>query len=185
MFQYSAIDLQKLQNIFDNDIFPYSFNYTLEDGKTIELRFEQSQLSHLLGIQKIDYSRADLKGQLCYEGIKNGSITFTLLKSINRAAVRSECKEKMRYFDELPNMLRNPDCVSFDSSIVGRKTRILMSFALYGNDGQSEKRLILGIDSENDNRFFPRTWLIERINGVSLLDGQSVKKVSKVEVLPR
>ena len=185
MFQYSAIDLQTLQSIFDNDILPYSFNYTLENGKTIELKFQQSQLSHLLGIQKIDYSRADLKGQLCYNGIKNGSITFTLLKSINRAAVRSECKEKMRYFDELPNMLRNPDCVSFDSSIVGRTTRIIMSFALYGNDGRSEKRLILGIDSENDEQFFPRTWLIEQIDGTSLLDGQRAEKVCKVDVLPR
>ena len=81
MIKYSAIDLQSLQSIYDTDILPYEYHYELDDGTFVSVRFEQSQLSHLLGIQKVDHSRADLKGQKCYDEIRNGNLTFTKLKA--------------------------------------------------------------------------------------------------------
>lgn len=178
MIPFSAIDLQDLLAIYARDLLPYEFIYQLQNGDTICLTFEQSQFGHLLGIQKVDQSRADLKGQKCYDGIKNGLLDFSKLKSINRHAVASECKDKMRYFDELPAMLTSPECVVYDAGTASKVSRIKMAFALYGSDGKASHRLILGIDqstAESDDveaNYFPRTWLIEKINKPSLLDGQ-------------
>ena len=186
MIPFSAIDLQDLLKIYDRDLLPYEFIYQLKNGDTICLTFEQSQLGHLLGIQKVDQSRADLKGQKCYDGIKLGTLTFTKLKSINRHAVAEECKDKMRYFDELPTMLISPECVVYDAGTAAKPSRIKMAFALYGPDGKAAHRLILGIDQsatesdETGTDYFPRTWLIEKINKPSLLDGQTKIEVTGV-----
>lgn len=183
MIQFSAIDLQDLLVIYDRDLLPYEFIYQTEDGRTIRLTFEQSQLGHLLGIQKVDQSRSDLKGQKCYDGIKQGLLTFSKLKSINRHAVATECKDKIRYFDELPAMLANPECIMYDGRMATKSRCIKMSFALYGRDGNAGHRLILGIDHDTmkdeniDMDFFPRTWLIEKLNKPSVLDGQVKIKI--------
>lgn len=185
MIKYSAIDLQSLQSIYDTDILPYEYHYELDDGTFVSVRFEQSQLAHLLGIQKVDHSRADLKGQKCYDEIRNGNLTFTKLKAINRSRVAQECKDKMRYFDELPNLLDSPDCVEFDVDASGKRTRIRMKFALKADRLSSGKTLILGVDTTgNRSDYFPRTWLIEPM-GSNILDGQSVRTVVSVQKLSR
>lgn len=110
-------------------------------------------------------------------------MTFTKLKAINRSRVAQECKDKVRYFDELPNLLDSPDCVEFDVDAAGKRTR--MKFALKTDRASSGKTLILGVDTTGDRSdYFPRTWLIEPM-GNNILDGQSVRTVVSVQKLSR
>lgn len=187
MIEYSAIDLQMLLAIYETDVLPYEFFYHLKNGNVLNVAFEQSQLSHLLGIQKVDYSIASLKGQACFCEIKNGNLTFAKLKSIHRKRTANECKDKMRYFDELPNLLNQPECIVYDSQKAARSSSIKMAFALHQKDKAVSHRLILGIDTSanlQENgviRCFPRTWVIEKIGKTSLLDGQQQIDIVSIE----
>lgn len=184
LIKQSSISLVYLQGIYEKDILPYSFCYELEDGTMLSLFFEEAQFSHLLAIQKVDFKRKDLQGQKCYDEIKSGRLTYQKLKSINKTALKTQCKDKMRYFDELPILLRNPECIEYDESSTGRKTNIKISFALHKTYGNLGKKLIIGIDSSSDRfDYYPRTWLIENITkSSSLLMGQNVRKIISVQI---
>lgn len=172
MNKSSAINLIDFASIYQKELLPYQFIYDLSSGETVKLEFSESNFCHLLGIQYIDPNRADLRGTLGYNQICSGTITYDGLKSINRNALNSFCKDKMRFFDELPTLLKNPNVVIFDKSLTTVQTKVDCDFFLYNDDLSSTKNIMLGVGRDTNNHF-PRTYLIESNQNNRFLKGQT------------
>lgn len=166
----SDISLDLLREYYETYLNPFEYHYNVIDETNqydIELRFDQENLCHLLGLESIvkyNINRNELhnyKGQKGWNNIKDGNITINSLKDINKSRFKSG-KDKMVFFYLVPNLIKTPKAIYFDNSLLEPPTRIhskIIFFSEYFNS-----ILHLGIEPNDDKLYYvPRTLLIERI----------------------
>jgi hypothetical protein len=96
----------------------------------IELRFDQENFCHLLGIDKIvQYSvnREQLKqykGQAGWDNVVNGTITIPLLRQKKTKKEFTNRKEKYVFFYLIPMLIESPRGVLYDAAVVDGSTKI-------------------------------------------------------------
>ena len=166
----SDISLELLREYYEIYLNPFEYHYNVIDETNqyhIELRFDQENLCHLLGLESIvkyNINKNELcnyKGQKGWDNIKDGSITMKLLKDINKNRFKSG-KDKMVFFYLVPNLIKTPKAIYFDNSLIEPPTRIQSKIIFFNEYFNSI--LHLGIEPNDDNLYYvPRTLLIERI----------------------
>ncbi|MFC8983836.1 PBECR4 domain-containing protein, partial [Streptomyces sp. NPDC057131] len=188
------ISLELLQEYFEKYLKPYQFTYHLDNGKIIELIFEDHRFCHLLGIETVAKSKfgkqrhwltKPYRGLNGYQGIKDKKITFKSLKQLS--GMFSSIKDKLIFFYLVPHMIESPEIFIdyvHDPSVSYVECKIMIFDILHG------VQVHLGIEIQENGKYYPRTFLIERItdanDGTRFIANQpnkvKVEKIVKTEV---
>lgn len=179
------ISLELLKDYYKSYLNPFIYNYTIAGNSNVQVRFEEENFCHLLGIESIvktSINRRDLhnyRGINGWNNISNGVLTFDCLKKLNKNNFKDK-KEKFVFFYLIPNLIETPKAIDFDNSIVIPATNIKSKFIFY--DKYNSAYIHLGIEkSDKGDYYIPRTFLIEKITDKS--DGEKyIKNQGKITV---
>ncbi len=185
------IDLPVIQEYYERYLNPFIYKYTVsyDDGssKEIELRFDEENFCHLLGIESIAkkaVSRNDLhnySGQGGWDNIKKGSMNIQHLKVLNKKKF-SSVKAKYVYFYLLPNLISDPLAIKYDKSMVDPPTKIECEIMFYST--YDDAVIHLGLEySDAKNYYVPRTFFVEKMknNPVDVYIQNQEKLVVRVD----
>ena len=133
------IDLNVLQEYYEMYLNPFIYQYDISDDKgisSIELRFDEENFCHLMGIESIvryAVAKKDLhnyKGKDGWDNIKNSGLSFKDLKKFNKNKFKS-VKAKFVYFYLVPEIIEKPIAVEFKNENVDPPTRIDCDILFY------------------------------------------------------
>lgn len=164
------IDLNVLQDYYRKFLNPFIYQYDIaEDEKqsSIQLRFDEENFCHLLGIESIvrySVSKKDIhnyKGQSGWNFIQSTGLSLNDLKKMNKSKFRS-IKAKFVYFYLMPDIIENPIAVNFENKNVDPPTKIDCDILFYT---KNESAIVhLGIkEDETLGYYIPKTFFVEKI----------------------
>lgn len=164
------IDLNVLQDYYRKFLNPFIYQYDIaEDEKqsSIQLRFDEENFCHLLGIESIvrySVSKKDIhnyKGQSGWNFIQSTGLSLNDLKKMNKSKFRS-IKAKFVYFYLMPDIIENPIAVNFENKNVDPPTKIDCDILFYT---KNESAIVhLGIkEDEALGYYIPKTFFVEKI----------------------
>ncbi len=164
------IDLNVLQDYYRKFLNPFIYQYDItEDEKqsSIQLRFDEENFCHLLGIESIvkySVSKKDIynyKGQGGWDFIQSTGLSFNDLKKINKSKFKS-IKAKFVYFYLIADIIENPVAVNFENKNVDPPTKIDCDILFYA---KKENAVVhLGIkEDEALGYYIPKTFFVEKI----------------------
>lgn len=164
------IDLNVLQDYYRKFLNPFIYRYDITEDErqsSIQLRFDEANFCHLLGIESIvkySVSKKDIhnyKGQGGWDFIQNTGLSFNDLKKMNRSKFKS-IKAKFVYFYLMPDIIENPIAVNFENKNVDPPTKIDCDILFYT---KNENAIVhLGIkEDETLGYYIPKTFFVEKI----------------------
>lgn len=164
------IELNVLQDYYSKFLNPFIYQYEItEDEKKsfIQLRFDEENFCHLLGIESIvkySVSKKEIhnyKGKGGWNFIQNKELSFNDLKKMNKSKFKS-IKAKFVYFYLLPDIIENPVAVNFRNESVHPPTKIDCDILFYT---RNENAMIhLGIIQDKTLGYYiPKTFFVEKI----------------------
>ncbi|MBE6105814.1 PBECR4 domain-containing protein [Anaerovibrio lipolyticus] len=178
------IDLQEIQQYYEQNLCDRIFRYNLANGTMIDVVFYREALCHLLGIQHITNNRRFI-GNSGYERIQSGKLTAKSLKGMNRAGF-GRIKHRMEFFPFLGELMEHGDLFRFYPERAGR-TRIQASFLLHKEEQELlYLHLFLAKESAKSNLYAPMSYVVltERDDNPNLyIEGQEYKKVIEKDIL--
>lgn len=180
------IDLLLLIEYYEMYLVPYIYVIKFADGNEIEIKFNQDNFCHLIGLHKPaekkfgknSYQVKLYKGNRGYAQIKDGSITKPKLKALNKSAYAS-MRDKIVNFYKLHTLLENADAVYYTSIV---NSIINVEILLYEETIKSY--IHLGVLKREDQSYYvPTTFLIEPItehsDGKKFISDQTPVNVEK------
>lgn len=184
----SDISLILLSEYYEKYLMPFIYTYKIinkdKEVRYIKLRFDSFRFCHLLGIESIvktNINRKDIhnyKGNDGWNNIKQGVITINSLKKINKGKYKSK-KDKMVFFYLIPRIIDNPRGVIYYKEKVSENNTIECEMLFY--DEFEKSYVHLGIDSDKDGVYYPRTFFIERVTDKN--DGKKyINNQDKIDV---
>ncbi|TKI28755.1 hypothetical protein FC683_19440 [Bacillus cereus] len=153
---------------------------------------QQNQFCHLIGTEsaikkkyKNDKKRNQYRGEWGYRRIKNGQLTIQSLKSEAPKSGFSSIKSKLLYFYLIPHIFNSPELLIKYKKIPG--SDIDCEFILY--DFLHNVYVHIGIEKDsNSGKYFPRTFLIEKItetnDGLRFIRNQDELQIVKASIQP-
>ena len=177
-------DLQSLQEYYEHALCDRIFQYKLNNGDILQIRFFRESFCHLLGIQHITSNRHYI-GKAGYDCIHAGNMTARHLKNINRAGF-SRIERRISYFTHIGHLMQHGSIFRFYPERVGR-TRIQATHLVYEENERLYLHLFLKRESKESNLYVPISYiaLTERDDNPSLyIAGQEYKTIAEASVLP-
>lgn len=168
----SDISIEVLQRYYEFFLMPFIYEYiiTYDDGneKMMQLRFDEDNFCHLLGVESIAKKAVafsnlvEYKGKKGWDNIKNGIITFTRLKQGNQRQFKN-VKAKYVYFYLLPNMISNPLAINYRRELVNPATNIECEIMFYS---YCENAVVhLGMEySDAKGYYIAKSFFIEKLS---------------------
>lgn len=164
------IDLNVLQDYYRKFLNPFIYQYDItkdEKQSSIQLRFDEENFCHLLGIESIvkySVSKNDIhnyKGQDGWDFIQDTGLCFNDLKRMNKSKFKS-IKAKFVYFYLMPDIIEHPVAVNFENKNVDPPTKIDCDILFYT---RNENAIVhLGIkEDETLGYYVPKTFFVEKI----------------------
>ncbi|MBS5909585.1 MAG: PBECR4 domain-containing protein [Paenibacillus macerans] len=186
------ISLELLRQYYERYLEPYTYIFELDNGVIIKLDFRKEHLCHLLGIEKMAkgavryHDRFKYCGLEGYKNIQKRDITIKHLKSLNKGRFNF-IKDKLVFFYLLPYIVHSPEILL---DFVTGEDNSLIEAKLLAYMATEEAYVHVGIDEdESTKRFFPRTYLIERINetsdGTKFIKGRTPFRVLRAQKMER
>ncbi|MGN0006348.1 MAG: PBECR4 domain-containing protein [Candidatus Gastranaerophilaceae bacterium] len=163
----NEISLKLLADYYEKYLVPYEFEYILNGAECINLRFKLENFCHLLGIESVVKYNVSPKTLFNYRGlkgwknVKEEKINFQHLKNINKKRFNN-VKAKYVYFYVLPKLLQKPMAVYYNNA--ANSSNIECKILLYHKNENNKVIVHLGLDIDNDNYYFPRTFFVEKIS---------------------
>ena len=120
-----------MQDYYRKFLNPFIYQYDITENEkqsSIQLRFDEENFCHLLGIESIvkySVSKKEIhhyKGQGGWDYIQNTGLCFNDLKRMNKSKFKS-IKAKFVYFYLMPDILENPVAVNFKNENVIEKAK--------------------------------------------------------------
>lgn len=181
------IDLNVLQDYYGKFLNPFIYQYDIQDEEkhsSIQLRFDEENFCHLLGIESIvKYSVPkkeihNYKGQDGWNFIKNTGLSIKDLKKLNKNKFKS-IKAKFVYFYLMPEIIENPIAVHFNNEEIDPPTKIDCDILFY----TKEENAVIHLGIKNDRKlgyYIPKTFFVEKLgdDGVDIY----IDKQKKIEV---
>lgn len=176
--------------IYINELIPYKWIYTYDNGVHYELTFLKRDLPHLLGLHKLNkYVLLKNRG---YKGIQKIIIKDLRNKTLQMSNIVSDRKAKriedrVNNFDKLPVLLSDPNTIhiDFDKSIVSGDCSIDADYLLYNPIhhvhcyfGNIETRKTKGSIPTKQS---PMTFFVEKDRPTLYVDGQTTVKLTKFQ----
>lgn len=164
------IDLNVLQDYYRKFLNPFIYQYDItkdEKQSSIQLRFDEENFCHLLGIESIvkySVSKNDIhnyKGQDGWDFIQDTGLCFNDLKRMNKSKFKS-IKAKFVYFYLMPDIIEHPVAVNFENKNVDPPTKIDCDILFYT---RNENAIVhLGIkEDETLGYYIPKTFFVEKM----------------------
>lgn len=164
------IDLNVLQDYYRKFLNPFIYQYDItkdEKQSSIQLRFDEENFCHLLGIESIvkySVSKNDIhnyKGQDGWDFIQDTGLCFNDLKRMNKSKFKS-IKAKFVYFYLMPDIIEHPVAVNFENKNVDPPTKIDCDILFYT---RNENAIVhLGIkEDETLGYYIPKTFLLRKL----------------------
>lgn len=128
----SQVDFKEYFEFYKNFIWPFLYNYTLEDGTEIDIKFYDEYFAHLLGLYKFQTLKSYKKMNRLIEDILSEKINFKNIYSAERNFIDKniELRDGLTYFSVLKTLLENTTSVlKYDLNVVW-KSKIEFSFLL-------------------------------------------------------
>lgn len=182
------ISLQVLQDYYHMFLRPFVYKYIVaieDEVAEFQLRFDSDKLCHLLGVESIAKGHVKYKELYQYKGvegwnnIKNGTLDFKKLKTLNKSKFQS-IKAKFVYFYLIPDLLEHPMAVLFDGNMVKPPVKIECEILFYST---YENAVIhLGIDKDSEAIYYPRTFFVEKLGKNNVEDIYTVNQ-THIEVV--
>lgn len=168
------LSLETLRQYYEYYLNPfiYHYNITYTDGsqKNLELRFDQENFCHLLGIESIAKKSIAFSNLKNYKGlhgwnnIKNGSLDISTLKKLNKRQFMN-VKAKYVYFYLIPNLITSPLAVNYQKSNVSPPTLIESEILFYSPVENDTAIIHLGIQQKSGSSYrIPRTFFVEKVS---------------------
>lgn len=192
----SDITLKGLQEFYDeelmNSTYVYEYEYKGSEKKVdnipkIHLDFYEANMCHLLGIQHIVdklYNKNTYTGELGYNKIKNNEMSIESLKAISKTKFKSQ-RDRFKFFKCIKSIIEEPDLILYNSN--NNNSNIKSKYIMYKLIGNSYVHLGIDLEENSDNidRCFPRTFLIEKKMGKKFIDKQIELKVKTTDLIPK
>lgn len=162
--ELSDISLNLLVDFYEQYLCKRIFVFELADGQKLKLFFKDTtEIFHVSGIDHI-YENIPMDGTHFIDGIKNNTIDFSVLESINKAAF-TDYIDRIRSFACIDTVLKNCEYLCFPDGKIPDSTIKVKYLLLKGLDN---KNLHLGIDTYKEGRpYFSRTFLVTDSNAIS------------------
>lgn len=191
------LTLDLLREYYETYLNPYIYKFEIkEEGKDepqiIEMRFDQENFCHLLGIDKIVARTVnrefigEYKAQLGWDNVVNKTITLDLLREKKTKKQFMSRKDKYVFFYLIPQLIESPKGVSYDIDKVDGDTRIDCEILFY--DHLQSAYVHLGIKKDEGLGYFiPKTFFVERVtpnkDGKKYVENQTEITVTKLDKL--
>jgi hypothetical protein len=131
----SQVDFKEYFEFYKNFICPFLYNYTLEDGTEIDIKFYDEYFAHLLGLHKFQTLKSYKKMNRLIEDILSEKIDFKNIYSAERNFIDKniELRDRLTYFPVLKTLLENTtSALKYDLNVVWN-SKIEFSFLLRSN----------------------------------------------------
>lgn len=186
------ISLKLLSKYYKKYLMPFKFRYTFaENIDDVVLVFKEENFCHLLGVESIVRKSVSQKLLCNYRGIagvrniESNNITFSDLKKINKKRF-SNVKAKFVYFYLLPKLINQPLAVKYEKVNVHPPTKIECEILFYSKVNDDNAIIHLGIEKEEGNCYFPRTFFVEKVSNLKddiYISHQSILTIKNTTVL--
>lgn len=178
------ITLSDIQKYYEFELVPFEFNYELEDGTNINLRFKKEDFCHLVGIHYFapeDKLKHEYRSHLGYSKIENNEITINTLSS-NKGAWGKH-KERILNFIHVKEVLVDPKILLFNANVVSGGCNIKCTFVL--SKPKNNVVLNLAIDVKTNGKYYyPVTFLVTLGSTKDkFIRGQKQCKILKTEIV--
>lgn len=176
--------------IYTDELMPYKWVYTYENGVHYELTFLKRDLPHLLGLHKLNkyvlLKKRGYKGihKICLRDLKNKTLQISNIASDRQS---KKILERVNNFDKLPVLLGDSSTVhiDFDKSIVNGHCDIDADYLLYNPIhhthyyfGNIETRKTKGSIPTKQS---PMTFFVERDRPTQYVDNQKTIQLIKFQ----
>lgn len=159
------MDLKALANNFSEKMCKgKTFKYKLSNSKEFKLVCKNTNLPHLLGLNKLvdfdvivkfnDKNNNEITAKNIYRDLVRENMTY---EQISKSVHFNEMKDRLNYFNHVENLLFEKVIVDFDKSKL-KKTQIKADILLYKKEGNKE--LILCLVNKGNNEYAPETFLV-------------------------
>ena len=178
--------LLDLANRYEQELIPYEYVYTFKQkGKRAAeavLSFEKGNFCHLFSIGSMVKGLTpdvdQFAGTKGWNNIKNGRITYPMLKQINPSQFEYYHKEQTM-LDEFIDTLEHPKAVVYDKSRV-KNSNLDADVLLYGIYGQDVVHLALSQDKYGS--WFCRSYFVRDINKDKLYPTKYIANQAELDV---
>ena len=176
----SQVNILEFFNFY-KEISKYQYSYILDNNVKINLIFNESNFSHLLGLHKFKMVLKYKKQSDIVEAIKNNNINIKDLK-LNEAKILDTIKDRLGYFPCLNFLLNNVGKVICFDSTKCIPTKLEATFLL--NTSKISVSIYLAIKSIKSNVYncVPVSFFVDRINQYQI-DKQKEYKVINFQKL--
>lgn len=129
----SQVNLKEYFEFYRDFICSYNYLYTLEDGTEIELKFNEKNFSHLLGLHKFKRVSSYNKSQDINDDILNNKLIFKTLLVLEPKIFTDELRDRITYFPVLRTLLENTtSTLKYDLNIIWN-SKVEFSFLLHSD----------------------------------------------------
>lgn len=129
----SQVNLKEYFEFYRDFICSYNYLYTLEDGTEIELKFNEKNFSHLLGLHKFKRVSSYNKSQDINDDILNNKLIFKTLLVLEPKIFTDELRDRITYFPVLRTLLENiTSALKYDLNIIWN-SKVEFSFLLHSD----------------------------------------------------
>lgn len=178
------VNLKQLLINYTTNLCDKQFVFTLPKDKKITVVFFRESLCHLMGLQHIfNYDTRYLGGK-GYRKIQEESVTVEALKKHNKKQY-TFIKERLRHFDEIIEVLRYGDMISFIEENVKGGTYIKADFVIFNEKEKYILHLFLRKE-RNTDIYTPVSYVVQSENDKNantFLEGQKrVKIIDREEI---
>ncbi len=186
---FADVDLPVLRELYEQHLYPYKFEFMLDNGEIIILKFDLDKFCHLLAIEKTAAQqprmsfarRKEYKGMRGWNNIKNGTLDK---HAIRRLGVNlSPMRDKVLHFYYLPRLLANGSLVI---KYVPTGTNGLQpELIIY--DTHDNAFIQIGIQKEPEfgKWYYPETFLVNRITATNPTNKFSQPPSTVISIITR
>lgn len=184
---FTEISLQLYKDFFDNILCKRLFLYSLDDGSKLTLKFEETNLLHILGAQHI--LGKNYKATKFNKKILDGTMTFQELEMRN-IIVFNDFTNRFLNFSNIYHVLTNCKMIYFSKETYKKnkksKEESLMNFSHILYEDLNGKKLHLGLDTYNKGfTYFGQSLLVKSTNNDVLIKEQTPIEIENIKVIDK
>ena len=181
------ISLKLYKDFFDKILCTRIFIYSLDDDKQLTLKFEETNLLHILGAQHI--LGKNYKASKFNKEILNDNMTFEKLEKKNNI-VFNDFTDRFLNFANLYHIITNCKMIYFSKDTYNKnkksKEESLMDFSHILYKDLNNKKLHLGLNTYNKGyTYYGESLLVKSVQNDVLIKEQTPIGIKNIKVIDR